>query len=277
MAAIEWSEFYEGWSLSSTGGQCCYTGEGGDDTDLENVRESLALFAPGSFGGLPRTDVDVEELGYKLYRGTVKFGKTGGSGGTPPATGTAIIRGNTRGGSQHITQAIEHISDHAPSGATAPDFKGAIGVDQDGNVAGCDVPIGTFEFEIVRYVSNADFTNAYLGRIAIASAKTNASYFTVTASGKTLDFSEQSCLYLGCTWSQRLPQGDWEVTMYFVGAPTITATVGDITGIPKKGWHYLWARYIADVDTAAGVHIMRPADAHVERVIETIDFSDLDP
>lgn len=37
---------------------------------------------------------------------------------------------------------------------------------------------------------------------------------------------------------------DWVVTFSFAASPNaVELTVGDITGIDKKGWEYLWVRY----------------------------------
>jgi len=40
------------------------------------------------------------------------------------------------------------------------------------------------------------------------------------------------------------PTEDWEIAFKFAASPNATdLTVGDITGIEKKGWEYLWVRY----------------------------------
>ena len=47
--------------------------------------------------------------------------------------------------------------------------------------------------------------------------------------------------------------------------------VGDITGIDKKGWEYLWVRY-ADAEDQ-NVLVKRPIAAYVEQVYESGNFA----
>jgi hypothetical protein len=49
-------------------------------------------------------------------------------------------------------------------------------------------------------------------------------------------------------------------------------TVGDITGISKKGWEYLWVRYADSEDAAAKAIVKKPVAAYVEKVYEVGDF-----
>ena len=52
-------------------------------------------------------------------------------------------------------------------------------------------------------------------------------------------------------------------------------TVGDITGIAKKGWEYLWVRYEDAEDSTAKTLVKRPVAAYVEKVYESGDFAAL--
>jgi hypothetical protein len=47
--------------------------------------------------------------------------------------------------------------------------------------------------------------------------------------------------------------------------------MGDITGIDKKGWEYLWVRYQDAED--ADVLVKQPAAVYVEQVYPYGDFS----
>jgi hypothetical protein len=51
--------------------------------------------------------------------------------------------------------------------------------------------------------------------------------------------------------------------------------LGNITGINKQGWHYLWVRFDDDEDSSAKTLIKKPIAAYVERVYEYGDFSAL--
>ena len=68
--------------------------------------------------------------------------------------------------------------------------------------------------------------------------------------------------------------GDWEITFRFAASPNVThLTIGDITGVDKKGWEYLWVRYADSVDDTAKALVKKPIAAYVERVYEYGDFS----
>ncbi len=150
-------------------------------------------------------------------------------------------------------------------------------------IAGCDVPVEAFDFEIVRYVSVAHFTTDYLHRLQFNSVGVNDAFVSVTVEGVTISFAEGELLYLGCTFSKRQPEGDWEVVLSFAASANIVGRVinsasGNFT-VNKKGWHELWIR-LAEKDITAGgktYNTMQPIDAHEEQVIYTIDFHELDP
>lgn len=51
--------------------------------------------------------------------------------------------------------------------------------------------------------------------------------------------------------------------------------VGEIIGISKKGWEYLWVRYVDAEDAVAKAIVKKPQAVYVESVYEQGDFSDL--
>ena len=51
--------------------------------------------------------------------------------------------------------------------------------------------------------------------------------------------------------------------------------MGNIAGIDKEGWHYLWVRFADDEDNAAKTLIKKPIAAYVERVYEYGSFAGL--
>ena len=59
------------------------------------------------------------------------------------------------------------------------------------------------------------------------------------------------CLFLGASGSKP-GADDWEITFRFAASPNRTGiTVGDIAGISKKGWEYLWVRCADAEDSTA--------------------------
>jgi len=68
--------------------------------------------------------------------------------------------------------------------------------------------------------------------------------------------------------------GDWEITFAFAASPNVTdLTIGNISGISKKGWDYLWCRYADFEDTDAKMLVKRPIAVVVNRVYPSGSFS----
>jgi hypothetical protein len=154
------------------------------------------------------------------------------------------------------------VGSYAPPGEDPPDFKGAIGVSTD-SVDGTDITIPVFNFKETHYIPAALITPAYKVILFQLTGKVNAYPFKGFAPGEVL--------FLGASGSQRGTE-DWEITFSFAASPNVTnLKVGDITGIDKKGWEYLWVRYAEAED--ADVLVKQPAAAYVEQVYEYGNFA----
>jgi len=244
-----------------------------DDTE---ALAALEAEAAGSYGGLVRSraalepvHVDEENPDDCVWSGIVEYTR-GENERHTPETGDSAFSFDTGGGTQHITQSLETVGSYAASG-TAPDFKGAIGVTHD-SVEGVDIIVPVYHFAETHYLSNATVTNAYKGKLFRLTGK------VCSASFKGLDAGE--CLFLGVSGSQRGSGADWEVTFRFAGSENKTnLTVGDITGINKKGWEYLWVRYQDVTEDSPGLVapmvVKQPIAVYVEKVYEYGNFADL--
>ncbi|MBK8915051.1 MAG: hypothetical protein IPM64_10715 [Phycisphaerales bacterium] len=235
----------------------------GTDDDVEArsalVAASPALYDPWGSGlvFLPRDQVTVLPVGEDLWDGIVRYG-------TVPATNESTFSFDTGGGSQHITQSRQTIASYAPAGQTAPDFRGAIGVTAD-SVEGVDIAVPVYQFAETHYKPDSLITPTYKGTLFALTGRTNNGAFKGFAAGEVL--------FLGAAGSKR-GLGDWEITYRFAASPNVTGVVvGEITGIDKKGWEYLWVRYADSEDTAAKALVKKPVAAYVERVYEAGDFS----
>lgn len=228
----------------------------GTDDETE-VQALLIAEAPPVYGGLALEDVVAEPLGGGVWKGRVRYVRIDGD---------SEYTFDTGGGTTKITQSLETISSHAPGGLTAPDFEGAIGVSED-KVDGVEITTPQFEFTETHTFSDASVSGAYKLAIFNLTGKTNNASFKGLARGE--------CKFMGASGSKR---GDekWTITFRFAGEKNVTGqVVGDITGIDKKGWEYLWVRYADFEDTAAFALAKRPVAAYVERVYEEGDFSTL--
>jgi len=228
------------------------------------ARAELLANSPDFHDGLPRDDAEVEELeGLDAYLGTVRYATPDGQ----LETGESSFSFDTSGGTQHVTQSLETVGTFAAQGVTAPDFRGAIGVTQD-NVEGVDITVPVYAFAETHYLPAHVVTNAYKGILFNLTGKVNDASFKGLAAGE--------CLFLGASGSRRETEDDWEIAFRFAGSPNVAGlTIGDIPGVSKKGWEYLWVRYQDVEDDNAKMLIKKPIAAYVERVYDLADFAAL--
>ena len=171
---------------------------------------------------------------------------------------------------QHITQSLKTVSDFSAGWIpSAPDFKGAIGVDSDGNVSGVDKIQPILNWTETHYYSDTEFSDAVFEAILEANGKVNNADFEGSPAG--------SILFQGGTAIQR--ESDlWEVAYKFSYSPPLDAlTIGDIDGVSKKGWEYLWIFYSKVSDSVSGILVQQPSAVYVEQVYEEADFSTIFP
>lgn len=246
-----------------------------DGTDDDQAaRTALASNAPSTHAGLIREDdsLHVEPVGDNLWEGKARYSK---SEFQPPSTGDASFSFDTTGGTQHITQSRQTIQKYAPTGKTAPDFGGAIGVTHD-SVEGVDINIPAFAFNVTRYVAPAAMTSTYIASLYALTGKTNSAAWTVNVDGVTLTFAAGEALFQGVSGSKRKSEQDWELNFRFAASPNATnLTIGSITGIAKKGWEYLWVRYADAEDTSAKAIMKKPIAVYIEKVYDEGTFSSL--
>jgi hypothetical protein len=173
----------------------------------------------------------------------------------------AAIEFDTSGATAHITQAIASIARYAASGSTAPDVKGAIGVTKD-SVEGTEIQLPTYKWSETISKKHSEVTQAYRLELANLTGKTNSGSFRGCATGTVLSRGSRG---------SRRGNGNWEITHSYEFSPALTGiTIGDITGIAKGGWEYLWVRYEDAVDGSSAVK--RPISVHVDQVYRSASF-----
>ncbi len=124
-----------------------------------------------------------------------------------------------------------------------------------------------YNFSETHYIAAENVTQAYKAILFALTGRLNAASFRGFAAGEVL--------FLGASGSKR-GEEDWEITFRFAASPNVSGlSVGNITGIAKRGWDYLWVRYVDVEDTAAKAIVKRPVAAYVERVYYDGDYSAL--
>ena len=173
------------------------------------------------------------------------------------------------GGHQKITQSLETVHKYAPSGKTAADHKGAIGVTDHG-VEGCDIIVPKFSWTETWQLPIADYGWAYSQVLKAATGRVNASEFRGFPAGQVL--------FKGGKGSASSKDPTLiEISYAFDQSDDVTAqTIGDITGIAKTGWQYLWVQIRRDRhDATAKDYVRRPKSVYVERVYDSVAFATL--
>jgi hypothetical protein len=232
-----------------------------DATDSDAALAAALGSIPTTNGTLVRKNVVLEEqLAETAWRVVARFAERD----IPPETGESVYSFDTTGGTQHITQSLNTVGRYGDAASTV--LGGAIGFDGE-RVSGVDITVPVFAFTETHYLSSSTVDTAYKGTVFQLTGKVNSTAFKGLAPGE--------CLFLGASGTKR-GEEDWEITFRFAASPNKTAlAVGDIAGISKKGWEYLWVQYGETVDGAVNRLVQKPIAAYVEQVYEEADFSAL--
>jgi len=239
------------------------------DVDAKNA---MLGEAPSSYQYLTRQASQIEPVVMDannpdgcIWNGTVRYARSS-QDSEPPATGDSAFSFDTGGGSQHVTQSIATVNKYAPAGKTAPDFKGAVGVTHD-SVEGVDITVPVYNFSETHYLADAAVTGSYKSTLRSLTGRVNNASFKGFAAGEVL--------FLGASGSKR-GEEDWEISFRFAASENRSGlTVGDISGIDKKGWEYMWVRYADAEDATAKAIVKKPVAVYIEKVYEEGDFAGL--
>ena len=231
-----------------------YTAVGSND-DVA-IRAAVGATLPATYLGLPLASYRLSPLGNGNWDVVARYDSR------EPKDSSYTF--DTGGGTQHITQSLQTIAKKAKPGETAPDFKQAVGVTTD-SVEGVDITVPVYNFTETHYIANAMVTGAYKLTLFALTGKVNNATFKGFAAGEVL--------FLGASGSKR-GDDEWEITFRFAASPNVTnLTIGDITGVDKKGWEYLWVRYSDAEDQK--VLVKQPTAVYVEKVYESGNFAGL--
>jgi len=250
-----------------------------DDTALHadcNSRISGQLMFwqyPGANVQLRAESYTVSYLGDDAWHVEIQYEKTGADA-TEPDPLKRSRSFDTSGGTQHKTQAYSVGSGSKldfeyryPS--TATNMSGAIGVD-DNSVQGVDVVVPALTWTETYDVPHSYVTSNYIKTVAGLTGTVNSAAFRSFEAGEVL--------FMGASgsqeWDDQKGNGPWSLSFKFSASKNQTGiTIGSISGIQKKGWHYLWVRYQTDADSSSVYQT--PKAVYVSKVYQDADFSGL--
>ena len=179
----------------------------------------------------------------------------------------SVFAFDTGGGTKHINQSLK-TDGRYPN--TAPDFAGAIEVDNEGNVNGVDVTMPVLNFTETHTLNGSRVTTSYKKTLAALTGTVNKSGFR--------GFSAGEVLFLGASGTKRSKKSSapWEITYRFAVSPNQAGLqVGDIKVTRKYGWDYLWVRYADKVAEGGKNVVKKPVGVYVEMVYPEGNFGNL--
>jgi hypothetical protein len=232
---------------------------------------------PAGVNGFVRlaADCSVEELADGQYLGTAVYGNPDFTQRDP---GNFTISFDISGQTQRITQSLATVNAYTRPGSWRRDFKGAINVSSDGSVEGCDIVVPVVNYTVNYSFPQTQFDDGtYIRKLIAAVGSVNSDAFQGLAPGEGL---------LARVSGQRRADRAWDLSFGFgvslnaSAANGNTLTVGEISGIEKDGWDYLWVYYAEEQQSAAGGSGVKyitkvPAHAFVERVYRRTAFANL--
>lgn len=232
-----------------------YVVQGTDDDAV--VRGLVAATAPAFYGGLKQDNFSIKPQGGGVWECAVQYARI---------ESDSQFTFDTGGGTQHVNQSLETVGAFPAPGENAPDFLGAIGVNQD-QIEGADITVPVYNFTETHYIADYLVTGAYKATLFFLTGRVNDAPFK--------GFERGEVLFLGASGSKR-GLDDWEITFRFAASPNVSdLSLGSISGIAKEGWQYLWIRFADDEDSATHTLIKKPIAAYVERVYEYGNFAGL--
>jgi hypothetical protein len=232
----------------------------GTDSDLV-AKGVLAAASHWLYDGLVRKSWRVEPAGYLLWRGFVMYGRFP----RPQQLGESRISFDMGGGNIHVNHTLQTVAKYAPQGETPIDSKGLIGVTKD-RVDGVDIPSREFHWSETHILpANLLTDTVYPLVLYKVKGSVNVAAWRAYAAGEVL------CANV--TGGTR-DNDTCELTFSFAASPNlVNLKVGDIQGIAKQGWDYLWVRWEDDVDDTAKALVKKPRTVYVDRPIERTEFA----
>lgn len=208
-------------------------------------------------------DIAVKEVAHETWECQARYGAR-----KPPKANEYKFTFDTTGGRQKITQALEHIASYAPENETAADHQGAIGVTDHG-VEGCEIIVPKFSWTETWHLPIETYGWAYSQVLKAITGRVNGSPFRGFPAGQVL--------FRGGKGSASNKDPNLiEITYAFDQSDDVTGqSIGNISGVSKTGWQYLWVQYRETDDSAAKAFARRPCSVYVEKVYEASSFDNL--
>lgn len=238
------------------------------------ARTELAAAVSATLDGLVIDSADVDEVHDGIFDGTVSWITQTRKDQQEEQQKeidleTVVVSFDTGGGTAKVLRAeaeTSYGSPDAPYNGIAPESYFAIGLTDDG-IEGVDVPVPALQWSETWQIARGDVDWSYVRFLHDMTGKLNDAEFR--------GFDVAEVRFLGASAQ---PNGEdlFSFTFKFAASATVEdITIGDITGIYKRGWDYLWTRYESVVDDTTKKMTKKPIAVYVSQVSKLGDFSSL--
>lgn len=257
---------------------------GGLPTELEVYRAAYA-FAPLTYLGMGKLEVDGTPQGGGVWLASVKYARPEGQQNSAPAVGSPPpppapadtdplidVSVDIVGVPTHITRSLKTISKTGLDGAAAPNFRRGINVTPEG-VQGLDIDTGAMDFTVTRIFPEG-VTLQYMRQVRdLFDGVNNAAWWNFPAGevrfrGAAFSPHKSGEGAAGAVGVFKFSTLKNKVDIVVVGAADAVAT--GITVPAKKGWEYLWVNYTESID--AGRKVESALAAYVEQIYPEVAF-----
>jgi len=257
---IRWGERPQSPEISTQPGSAvCHFVLSGTTNGL--VAKTLAVgYSPVLYENLVRQNIEVACQGFDVWYVDVTYGPI-----PPPEEGEFKWTFDTTGQTQHITQALEHITEYADGPKES--HGGTIGVTENGDIEGVDVPCAGFKWTENWQLLLASYGWTYSTILGEITGSVNSTAFR--------GFDADTVMFMGATGSQSTKDPLLlDITYSFEHSKSVTGqTVGPIPAVAKKGWEYAWVEYVTTPGAVAKRLLRTPRQVNVERVSYREDFA----
>lgn len=177
---------------------------------------------------------------------------------------------DTTGGTIHITNSKETVQIYPhpqwPTPSGLPDHKGAIDVQGD-EVKGIDIVVPALKLNIHFRHPAGDIPMSRVRALDRVTGMVNSTSF--------FGWNPGEVLFLGARGADGA-SAEAQITYSFAMSKNAdgndTLTIGEITGIDKKGWDVIWISYREN--TSNNRFVKEPEFVYIERVYERLDFAE---
>lgn len=247
------------------------------DYTLERLAELtvLTIAPPDIFGAVLESITTEPVEGFvddawhvELEYRQVPEGSPPGAGGVEPTENDSNYTFEA-GGERVNLQRSKGTTPYVKAGApAAPDFNSGILFDRAENrFRGADAMVPTFGFAETHYQPAVFGTQGDINTIYSLVGHTNDTPFRGFEAGEVL--------FLGATGSKR-GSGLWEISYRFECSPNFDdLSVGEITGIVKAGWDFLWVLWKEASGEGASFVAPTPEAVYIEQLYDAGSFASL--